>query len=57
LPARRYPILRAAADRRIMGKHLNSRFVTVLGWVFLVLITGAAIAAIPLMVLTHSGTP
>jgi Mn2+/Fe2+ NRAMP family transporter len=57
MPFTYYPILRAAADRRIMGKHLNSRFVTVLGWIFLVLITGAAIAAIPLMILTHGGTP
>jgi Mn2+/Fe2+ NRAMP family transporter len=57
MPFTYYPILRAAADRRIMGKHLNSRLVTVLGWIFLVLITGAAIAAIPLMILTHGGTP
>jgi hypothetical protein len=40
-----------------MGKHVNTRFDTVIGTAFLVLIVIAALAAIPLMVLTHSGTP
>ncbi len=57
MPLTYYPILRVAADKTIMGKHVNSRFDTVVGIIFLVLITAAAIAAIPLMVLTHSGQP
>jgi Mn2+/Fe2+ NRAMP family transporter len=57
MPFTYYPILSAAADKRIMGKHVNSRFVTVVGAVFLSLIIAAAIAAIPLMVLTRSGKP
>jgi len=57
MPLTYYPILRTAADRNIMGKHANSRFVTVLGVVFLVLITLAAIGAIPLMTLTNGGQP
>ena len=57
MPLTYYPILRVAADKKIMGKHVNSRFDTVIGIVFLVLITAAAIAAIPLMLLTHSGQP
>jgi manganese transport protein len=57
MPLTYYPILRTAADRNTMGKHANSRLVTVLGAIFLVLITAAAIAAIPLMVLTHGGQP
>jgi Mn2+/Fe2+ NRAMP family transporter len=57
MPLTYYPILRVAADKKIMGKHANGRWLTVTGVVFLVLITAAAVAAIPLMVLTHSGKP
>ena len=56
-PLTYYPILRVAADKNIMGRHVNSRFETILGTVVLVLITAAAIVAIPLMVITHSGKP
>jgi manganese transport protein len=57
MPFTYYPILRVAADKKIMGKHVNSRVVTVTGVFFLVLITAAAVAAVPLMVVTHSGQP
>jgi len=57
MPLTYYPILWTAADPNIMGKHANSRVVSVLGMIFLVLITVAAIAAIPLMILTHGGQP
>jgi Mn2+/Fe2+ NRAMP family transporter len=57
MPLTYYPILRVAGDQRIMGKHVNSRFNTIAGATFLVLITIAAVAAIPLMILTHSGKP
>jgi manganese transport protein len=57
MPLTYYPILQTAADPNIMGKHANSRVVSVLGMIFLVLITVAAIAAIPLMILTHGGQP
>jgi Mn2+/Fe2+ NRAMP family transporter len=57
LPLTYYPILRVAADRNIMGRHANSRSVTIAGIAFLFLITVAAIAAIPLMIVTHSGKP
>ena len=57
MPLTYYPILRVAADKNVMGKHVNSRFDTIIGILFLVLITAAAIAAIPLMILTHSGQP
>jgi hypothetical protein len=40
-----------------MGEHVNSTFDNILGAVFLVLITIAAIAAIPLMIVTNSGKP
>jgi Mn2+/Fe2+ NRAMP family transporter len=57
MPFTYYPILRAAADKKTMGKHVNTTFDSVIGTVFLVVITAAAIAAIPLMILTDSGKP
>jgi manganese transport protein len=57
MPLTYYPILRVAADKKIMGKHVNSKTDTIVGIVFLVLITIAAIAAIPLMIITRSGQP
>ena len=54
MPLTYYPILRAA-DKGIMGKHANTRLNTIVGLVFLLLITIAAFAAIPLMILTRSG--
>jgi Mn2+/Fe2+ NRAMP family transporter len=57
MPLTYYPILRVAADKRLMGKHVNSKLLTITGIAFLVLIIVAAIAAIPLMIVTHSGKP
>lgn len=55
LPFTYYPILRMAGDRRLMGKHVNSRIVEVLGWLYLALICVVALVAVPLMVMTHMG--
>jgi len=57
MPFTYYPILKVAADKNIMGKHVNGRTDTVVGTIFLVLIVIAAVAAIPLMIVTHSGKP
>jgi len=57
MPLTYYPILKVASDRGIMGKHVNGRFLTGVGVVFLILITVAAVAAIPLMIVTHAGRP
>ncbi len=57
MPLTYYPILRVAADKSLMGKHVNSRVDTIIGIIFLILITLAAAAAIPLMIATHSGQP
>jgi len=57
LPLTYYPILRVAADKTVMGKHVNSRMDNVFGIGFLVLISAAAVAAIPLTFLTHFGKP
>jgi hypothetical protein len=44
-------------DEGIMGKHVNQTMDTALGAAILVLIVGAAVAAIPLMLATDFGRP
>lgn len=55
LPFTYLPVLVVASDTRIMGEHANGILTNVLGWAFLIVITVAAIAAIPLFLLTHGG--
>jgi manganese transport protein len=55
LPLTYYPILRLTDDKNMMGKHVNSPVIRVLGWVYLGLICVAAAAAVPLMIITHMG--
>ncbi len=55
LPFTYYPILRMAGDRKLMGEHVNSRTIEALGWLYLVLIAIVALAAVPLMIVTHMG--
>ena len=38
-----------------MGEHANKRLSNALGTIFLVLVVVAAVAAIPLLVITHMG--
>lgn len=57
MPLTYYPILRVAADKKVMRSHVNSKLDSIVGIFFLIVITMAALAAIPLMVLTHSGKP
>jgi manganese transport protein len=55
LPLSFFPVLAVARDKGIMGKHANGPLANALGWFYLVLITVAALAAIPLFVMTHGG--
>ena len=55
LPLTYFPILVVANDRDYMGEHVNKAFANVLGTFFLVLIVVVAVAAIPLLVITHMG--
>jgi Mn2+/Fe2+ NRAMP family transporter len=55
LPFTYFPVLMVAKDRRIMGDHANGWFSNALGWFYLVAITLAALAALPLFLLTHGG--
>jgi manganese transport protein len=48
-------VLMIARDKRIMGEHANGRFANALGWCYLVFITLAALAALPLFMITHAG--
>jgi Mn2+/Fe2+ NRAMP family transporter len=55
LPLTYLPILLAARDKTFMGKHANPRWVDGLAWVYLVIVSITAVAAIPLLLLTHGG--
>ena len=55
LPFTYFPVLVVAKDKRIMGEHANGAVANALGWFYLVLITLAALAAIPMFLLTHGG--
>ncbi len=55
MPLTYYPILKAAGDRALMGEHVTGTVQQMLGWVFFGIIVIAALAAFPLMILTHGG--
>ncbi len=55
LPLTYFPILVVANDPDYMGDHVNGRIANALGSVYLVVIGLAAVAAIPLMVMTRMG--
>jgi manganese transport protein len=55
LPLSYFPVLAIARDKGIMGEHANGAIANVLGWFYLVVITAAALAALPLFALTHAG--
>ena len=55
LPLSYFPLLLVASDRGVMGAHANGWLSRSLGWTYLGLVTVAALAAIPLLILTHGG--
>jgi manganese transport protein len=55
LPLTYLPILLAARDKAFMGKHANPRWVDALAWIYLVIVSITAIAAVPLLLMTHGG--
>jgi manganese transport protein len=57
MPLTYYPILTAARDPALMGRHATGKVQDALGWVFFGVIVIAALAAIPLMIASHSGQP
>jgi manganese transport protein len=55
LPLTYFPMMAISRDPDVMGVHVNGPIANTLGWLYFVLITIAAVAAIPLLVLTHGG--
>jgi len=55
LPLTYLPILIVANDRQYMGEHVNGKATNALGVGYLVIIMVAAVAAIPLMIITGAG--
>jgi Mn2+/Fe2+ NRAMP family transporter len=55
LPFTYLPILLVSSDKKEMGKNVNTKVLTIFGWILLILITVIAVAAIPLTLLTHMG--
>lgn len=55
LPLTWLPILVVANDRRYMGNLVNGRLANAIGLVYIVLVTLAAVAALPLLVATKGG--
>jgi Mn2+/Fe2+ NRAMP family transporter len=55
LPLTYLPILVVANDRGYLGDRVNGRFANAIGVIYLVVVLVAAIAAIPLMIITRNG--
>lgn len=55
LPLTYYPILKLANNPDMMGEHVNSPVIRLLGWLYFGLIVIVAVAAVPLLVITHMG--
>jgi Mn2+/Fe2+ NRAMP family transporter len=55
LPLTYLPMLLVARDSSIMKQHVNGWAADILGWFYFIVITLAAAAAIPLLILTHGG--
>jgi len=55
LPFTYFSILVVAGDKKYMGEYANSSILTILGWIFFVVILIIALSAVPLMYLTHGG--
>jgi Mn2+/Fe2+ NRAMP family transporter len=56
LPLTYFPILVVANDRAYMGEHTNGWLANTLGSIYLVLVVVAAVAAIPLLIITGMGS-
>jgi manganese transport protein len=55
LPLTYFPLLLVASDRKYMGQHVNGVFANLMGWLYFVIITVAALAALPLFFITAGG--
>ncbi|HKG97921.1 MAG TPA: divalent metal cation transporter [Pyrinomonadaceae bacterium] len=55
LPFTYFPVMLIAGDPTVMGPHANGPVAKVLGWFYLLVITLAALLALPLLIITHGG--
>ena len=55
LPLTYLPVMLLAGDKGFMGEYANKWLAKGLGWLYFVIVTGAAIAAVPLYLLTSGG--
>ena len=55
LPLTYLPLLLLSEDRKYMKEHVNGPISKALGWLYFAIITAAAIAALPLFILTSGG--
>jgi Mn2+/Fe2+ NRAMP family transporter len=55
LPLTYLPLLLLSGDRKYMGEYVNGPLAKSLGWIYFAVITAAALAAIPLFLLTSGG--
>jgi Mn2+ and Fe2+ transporters of the NRAMP family len=55
LPLTYFPMLLVARDKDTMGHFANGWLADILGWIYFVIIVLAALAAIPLLIITHGG--
>jgi Mn2+/Fe2+ NRAMP family transporter len=55
LPLTYFPLMLLANDRSYMGAYANKWLAKTLGWLFFAIVTAAAIAALPLFLLTSGG--
>jgi len=55
LPLTYLPLLLLASDKKYMREHVNGPLAKMLGWLYFAIITAAALAALPLFILTSGG--
>ncbi|MFL6829606.1 MAG: divalent metal cation transporter, partial [Sphingomicrobium sp.] len=55
LPLTYLPLLLLSGDKKYMGEYANGPLAKTLGWFYFAVITAAAVAALPLFVLTSGG--
>ena len=55
LPLTYLPLLLLSGDKKYMGEYVNGPFAKTLGWFYFAVITIAAVAALPLYILTSGG--
>ena len=55
LPLTYFPVLAIAGNKSVMNEFANGILANILGWFYLIVITLAGFAAIPLFLLTHGG--